>query len=57
MSKGPKIRDIDYYEDLTGQTIGRLTIVSLDKRFSKTSLEVRLLLREYRYQNRCVFSL
>ena len=31
MSKGPKIRDIDYYEDLTGQTIGRLTIVSLDK--------------------------
>lgn len=31
MSKGPKIRDIDYYEDLTGQTIGRLTIVSLDQ--------------------------
>ena len=31
MSKGPKIRNIDYYEDLTGQTSGRLTIVSLDK--------------------------
>ena len=35
MSKGPKIRDIDYYEDLTGKTIGRLTIVSLDKDSSK----------------------
>lgn len=31
MSKGPKIRDIDYCEDLTGKTIGRLTIISLDK--------------------------
>ncbi len=56
MSKGPKIRDIDYYEDLTGQTIGRLTIVSLDKDSPKRRWKCVCSCGNTVTKNRCVFS-